>query len=341
MRRRSHNSFTLVEMIGVMAVLAILASFLAPSLVRQIQTAKMAGEDQNLSTIAQGILEYVNATQTLPDTNASSMNWASNVSTYTGLSSDKVLYVFPGQSSSRRMLIYDPALVAWGNMATNVWSTNAKTNPARVMIVSSSSADPNLTVTGITSVNFTDLFEWNKNYSNGVVNVPTSLPGAWQKKGEFLHVKTINLAQNFCQVSFRDCYAPIANITGWSAGTNYTNQSQFIFTNQGSIYQVNCNTNTNSGIVTYVSLISAAGFNDITTFQSTNTIPGGTAVLTNQPPNLGRMSFNTNSPVVLPSQLFTNIVLKGTKLFLQGVQCFQIQSDCEFEFFNQTWTQKY
>ena len=80
MRRRSHNSFTLIEMIGVMAVLAILASFLAPSLVRQIQTAKMAGEDQNLSTIAQGILEYVNATQTLPDTNASSMNWASNVS---------------------------------------------------------------------------------------------------------------------------------------------------------------------------------------------------------------------------------------------------------------------
>jgi hypothetical protein len=238
------------------------------------------------------------------------------------------------------MLIYDPALVAWGNMATNVWSTNAKTNPARVMIVSSSSADPNLTVTGITSVNFTDLFEWNKNYSNGVVNVPTSLPGAWQKKGEFLHVKTINLAQNFCQVSFRDCYAPIANITGWSAGTNYTNQSQFIFTNQGSIYQVNCNTNTNGGIVTYVSLISAAGFNDYT-FQSTNTIPGGTAVLTNQPPSKGSMAFNTNSPVALPSQLFTNIVLKGTKLFLQGVQYFQIQSDCEFEFFNQTWTQKY
>jgi len=326
-------------MIGVMAVLAILASFLAPSLVRQIQTAKMAGEDQNLSTIAQGILDYVNATQTLPDTNASSMNWASNVSTYTGLSSDKVLYVFPGQSSSRRMLIYDPALVAWGNMATNVWSTNAKTNPARVMIVSSSSADPNLTVTGITSANFTNLFEWNKNYSNGVVNVPANLPAAWQKKGEFLHVKTINLSQNFCQVSFRDCYAPIANITGMSTNdTRYTNQSQFIFTNQGSVYQVNCDTN--MGTVAYVSLISAAGFNDYT-FQTTITIPGGTNTFTNQPPPRGMVGYNNiNNVNNLSSQTLTNIILKGTKIYLQGTQTYEIQNDSEFEFFNQTWTRK-
>jgi hypothetical protein len=173
-----------------------------------------------------------------------------------------------------------------------------------------------------------------------VVDVPTgvNLSAAWQKKGEFLHVKTINLSQNFCQVSFRDCYAPIANITGGSGGTGYTNQSQFIFTNQGSIYQVNCDTNI--GTVTYVSLISAAGFNDIDTFQTTITIPGGTNTFTNQPPPRGVVVYNniTNN---LSSQPFTNIILKGTKIYLQGTQTYEIQNESEFEFFNQTWTQKF
>jgi type II secretory pathway pseudopilin PulG len=340
MIQRKPNSFTLIEMIGAMTILAVLAAILAPNIVRQIQTAKAAGEDQNLNTIANGILEFVNSTQKLPSTNVNSTTWASEVSKFTALSSNKILYVFPDQSYSRRILLYDTNFLAWGDLSTNVWQTNAKPNPARVMLVSSSSADTNLTITGLTSADFTYLFNWNKIYSNGVVDVPSgvNLSAAWQKKGEFLHVKTINLSQNFCQVSFRDCYAPIANITGGSGGTGYTNQSQFIFTNQGSIYQVNCDTNI--GTVTYVSLISAAGFNDIDTFQTTITIPGGTNTFTNQPPPRGVVVYNniTNN---LSSQPFTNIILKGTKIYLQGTQTYEIQNESEFEFFNQTWTQKF
>jgi len=340
MIQRKPNSFTLIEMIGAMTILAVLAAILAPNIVRQIQTAKAAGEDQNLNTIANGILDFMNSTQKLPSTNVNSTTWASEVSKFTALSSNKILYVFPDQSYSRRILLYDTNFLAWGDLSTNVWQTNAKPNPARVMLVSSSSADTSLTVTGLTSADFANLFNWNKIYSNGVVDVPTgvNLSAAWQKKGEFLHVKTINLSQNFCQVSFRDCYAPIANITGGSGGTGYTNQSQFIFTNQGSIYQVNCDTNI--GTVTYVSLISAAGFNDIDTFQTTITIPGGTNTFTNQPPPRGVVVYNniTNN---LSSQLFTNIILKGTKIYLQGTQTYEIQNDSEFEFFNQAWTQKF
>jgi type II secretory pathway pseudopilin PulG len=340
MIQRKPNSFTLIEMIGAMTILAVLAAILAPNIVRQIQTAKAAGEDQNLNTIANGILEFVNSTQKLPSTNVNSTTWASEVSEFTALSSNKILYVFPDQSYSRRILLYDTNFLAWGDLSTNVWQTNAKPNPARVMLVSSSSADTSLTITGLTSADFTYLFNWNKIYSNGVVDVPSgvNLSAAWQKKGEFLHVKTINLSQNFCQVSFRDCYAPIANITGGSGGTGYTNQSQFIFTNQGSIYQVNCDTNI--GTVTYVSLISAAGFNDIDTFQTTITIPGGTNTFTNQPPPRGVVVYNniTNN---LSSQPFTNIILKGTKIYLQGTQTYEIQNESEFEFFNQTWTQKF
>jgi len=321
-----------------MTVIAILASLLAPSFIRQIQSATAAGEDQNLSTISQGIMEYIKLNQALPDTNNASTNWAGQVSAFTSLSPDKILYVFPGQSSSRRMLVYDPALLAWGSLQTNVWSTSSKPNPARIMLVSSSSPDTDLTVTNITSTDFTNLFNWNKSYSNGVIVGPTGLPAAWQKKGEFLHVKTIDLGPYFCQVGFRDCYAPIANITSFNPGTGYTN-SQFIFTNQNSTYQVNCDTNT--GTVVSIALISAAGFNNLETYTSNNLIPPGTGSFINQPPPRGAISFNTNAVAPMSAQITTNIVLKGTKLYLQGSQAFEIQMDSEFEFFNQVWTQRY
>jgi prepilin-type N-terminal cleavage/methylation domain-containing protein len=344
MKKISAQAFTLLEMIAVMTVIAILAGVLAPSMIRQIQSASAAGEDQNLSTIAQGILDYIRANQTLPDTNPASTNWAGQVSSFTSLSPDKNLYVFPGQGSSRRVLLYDPAFLNWGNLQqTNVWQANSKPSPARILLVSSSSPDPNLNVTSLTSADFTNLFNWNKAYSNGVINSPSSLPTAWQRKGEYLHIKTIDLGPFFCQINFRDCYAPIASITNQNVGSAYTNSPQFIFTNQGSLYQVNCNTN--NGEITFVSLISAAGFNN-TNYDTNIPVPFGTnGRFVNQPPIRGMISFNNTNAAFVPDQISTNIVLRGTKLYLRGVQAFdqafEIQKDCEFEFFNQTWTQKY
>jgi uncharacterized protein (DUF39 family) len=96
------------------------------------------------------------------------------------------------------------------------------------------------------------------------------------------------------------------------------------------------------GTVAYVSLISAAGFNDIDTFQTTITIPGGTATFANQPPPRGVVVYNNITNVnTLSSQTLTNIILKGTKIYLQGTQTYEIQNDSEFEFFNQAWTQKF
>ena len=164
------------------------------------------------------------------------------------------------------------------------------------------------------------------------------MPAPWQKKGEFLHVKTIDLGSYFCQVGFRDCYAPNANITSFNPGTNYTN-SQFIFTNQNSTYQVNCDTNTTK--IISISLISAAGFNG-TNYSTNITVPfGENGAFINEPPSRGSISFNTNGVGITPDQIATNIVLRGTKLYLQGSQSFEIQKDSEFEFFNQVWTQRY
>ena len=60
------QGFTLVELIGVLAILAILASFIAPSVINQLRGARRDAEDQQLVNIAQGIELYLRQTRSFP-----------------------------------------------------------------------------------------------------------------------------------------------------------------------------------------------------------------------------------------------------------------------------------
>ena len=64
----SSTGFTLVEMIGVLAIIAILASFIAPNVINQLKAAKRDVEDEQLATIAKGIELYVRQTRSFPVT---------------------------------------------------------------------------------------------------------------------------------------------------------------------------------------------------------------------------------------------------------------------------------
>ncbi len=63
----SASGFTLVELIGVLAILAILASFIAPNLISQLRSARRDAEDQQLENIAQGIELYIRQTRSFPE----------------------------------------------------------------------------------------------------------------------------------------------------------------------------------------------------------------------------------------------------------------------------------
>lgn len=67
-RLMSPSGFSLVEMIGVLAILAILASFIAPNVINQLKAAKRDAEDEQLATIAKGIELYVRQTRSFPAT---------------------------------------------------------------------------------------------------------------------------------------------------------------------------------------------------------------------------------------------------------------------------------
>ena len=66
LRLRSSPGFTLVELIGVLAILAILASFITPNVINQLRSARRDAEDKQLANISQGIELYLRQTRSFP-----------------------------------------------------------------------------------------------------------------------------------------------------------------------------------------------------------------------------------------------------------------------------------
>jgi len=64
----SSHGFTLIELIGVLAIIAILLGLIAPNVIGQIKSAKRHAEEKNLGAIAQGIDLYIRQNRDFPAT---------------------------------------------------------------------------------------------------------------------------------------------------------------------------------------------------------------------------------------------------------------------------------
>ena len=223
MIRPKANSFTLVEMIGAMAILAILASVLAPSVVRQIQTATSVGEDANLADIAQALTNAIRTTGLIPNPNlepsatnvTGGFGWAYLASNYTRLAGSKLVSVFPGMTNETGRRLYLStnlvALAAQGGFANTVsnWGATLFPTNAKMYLVSASRPEFNLLLpangAGAQTTNNTNaatlvqsLASWVKQFSNGVTVAPADIV-SWTNRGEFLHVRSIDLAPIFSE----------------------------------------------------------------------------------------------------------------------------------------------
>ena len=58
--------FSLLEMIGVLSVMAILAGALAPSIFRMLEEAYQDAEEQSLASIADSLQDYIKRNQEIP-----------------------------------------------------------------------------------------------------------------------------------------------------------------------------------------------------------------------------------------------------------------------------------
>ena len=87
----AERGFSLIELIGVLAIMGILASMTVPPILRQIRQAQSGNEEANLNEVSRAIVEGIKATGTIPNPNIVPSNpggWVNVAYNYTTLTDD-------------------------------------------------------------------------------------------------------------------------------------------------------------------------------------------------------------------------------------------------------------
>ena len=363
---QAERGFSLIELIGVLAVMGILASMTVPPILRQIRQAQTVNEDANLNEVARAIVEGIKATGTIPNptvTATASGGWASISLPYTALGTNQLLYVTGTSVDQQRRMYLSGGLAGYCavngySASASGWPTNAFPDDLQFVLVSSSredlllscSASNNLASNGVVW-----LKNWVKQATNGIYfatntavvgNIANSIE-TWTNKGEFLHVKTVDLRPLFCRVDLEDLRSPAtASISISNSGSNYPVVSS---TNTyGITMQIYANANSPSNL-TSVAIVSGAGKNLWSVSGNTNiavtnnlaiSIGSGSGGLVSLVfPSAPQFGVGTNQ-AIMSAQDLSFYLLKGTSLNLSGTSV-MINQDSKFQYANGTWRQLY
>jgi len=259
------RAFTLIEMIGVMAIMGILAAIVVPPMISKIEEAGMVNEDAVLETIAEALVRGIRTYQKFPNPNVApddaNFGWVTLAEKFYPSGANALRYVFPkinGFELTERRVYLDPDLMSYLNK--NGFSSSSAGFPSsdtdgdsipdldemnfRMYIVSSSkpdltlacprngsSAQPSGSTYNLTLIN--DLLNWVKAYqapgtaNYGSLIVPktianwSSVDAANSKRGEYVHVKIVDLRNLLNRVILNDYHNPLSAV-GPNAGFAYT-----------------------------------------------------------------------------------------------------------------------
>ncbi len=206
----SSNAFSLIEMIGVLAVIAIAALVLMPNLIKRVDTAAANAEAKNLKLMADSFKLFIKRNWSIP----TYTNWADAVALQIGWEKGSVLT--NGRGISRAFLI-DPNLKIAGSQLPYTQRVNGSTNRpvnARLMIVSSLFKPLPISSGIVASSN-----DFNTIWNTPDGGVP-SIWSTWQGKnyGDLLKIQRINLEPMFKYVSLNRSQN---GTVGFGVGTNY------------------------------------------------------------------------------------------------------------------------
>jgi hypothetical protein len=280
------------------------------------------------------------------------------VAGYSSLGANAIQYSFPASSTApgERRLYLDSSLASFiGPTPAGGWA-NIPAGPASAFLVSVSKEDANIlelstanggTALSPTALNF--LRTWQKTpNSNGVVvaNNTEIVTAGWANRGEFLHVKSVDLRSLFCSVGLYDTAGP-AEVALSSGGNGYTAVPSPTNIN-GTTINYSTNSSGNAVITTVYPAQRRTGLtnrpaNDVVTTNSiagTTNTPGTNTITT---PGAPQYALGGGS-IVVSDQSASFYVIKGTTLSLispTSTNRQTIQKDSQFEYFGRSWRQLY
>lgn len=186
---KRRRGWTLVELIGVLAIIAILSFVVAANVIERIKAARREAERENLKRIAELLIESVLRAHVLP----SSTGWIDLVASNTDLSAPQIA---ANKLGLARVLIPDPTMVVGaaqggGLPLPYVQASEGSVRPKNVRYVLISSTWQPLPEMS------SSLFQELWNLVDG--SVPSSWPAEWQGHGSDLHIQKIDLTPLFCR----------------------------------------------------------------------------------------------------------------------------------------------
>jgi prepilin-type N-terminal cleavage/methylation domain-containing protein len=430
LKSNNGTGFTLIELMGVMAIIGILAAVLLPSMISRIEDANSTGEDAKLEEIARALVAGIKASGTIPNPNLTPFavgGWGLIAENFTTLTDDTpdpgtLHYVFAertqddSEPSARRVYldnqfmtylvaataanapvaggvngVFQTPAAGWPEQAGGL---NLADIPLRMYIVSSSKKDLSLScqanqsgtgmvpspqpAPGYGAGLIADLQNWVKKAdgptdpSPGAIKVPDSIAANWgsayagggnyHTRGEFLHVKTVDLRPLFCRVTLTDTACPPVAIITVLGTSTYT--APFInFFGGNAVFDI-CDNN--------LAPIAGRALNgaDITVLRNPQPLylDRGNVIVVGNPFNVLGVAVNAQvTPALNPQPRFRIPVsgsvtppppnmfpvnfqiqefymLKSTALQLwdaaaaNPVLTTTIESDCSFKYFGNTWT---
>lgn len=207
------TGFSLIELLGVVSVLGILAAVIAPNLARKVSRNNGDREEKLLATLANAILEHTRANQSIPGTGT----WAAAAGSIAGFSPNEAARVDPANSATARVYLvhpsFSPSSLSTGVLSDPIWTQTlagaSSIANARILLISVHKAGLTLPVSsGVASSTtaFDNIWNWNFNASTRAP--PDGWPSTWTGNGEYLHVRRINFAPLFCRAVFNNAMYP-------------------------------------------------------------------------------------------------------------------------------------
>jgi len=132
---REEHGFSLLEMIAVLAVMAIMAGTIAPNLIDGIDRATSSAEKVNLDVMSSNLIKYIDRSKTIPTDQSSS--WSAAIAAYSDVPPAQIL---ENSKHYKRALYIDPHFFTSSNKrfpgyVQNTGLTKQPVSP-RMMLVS-------------------------------------------------------------------------------------------------------------------------------------------------------------------------------------------------------------